>query len=69
MKPHLSCREATRLVIEREDRRLRLSERLGLRLHMLVCKACPSFVHQVQFMHGAVGRWRRHAEGEDEPRA
>lgn len=70
MKPHLSCREATRLVLEGEDRPLRLSERLAVRLHMLICKACPPFARQVRFMHGAMGRWKQYAEGEggDEPR-
>lgn len=65
MKSTLNCREVTRLVLEGEDRRLRLSERLGVRVHMLICKACPTFARQVQFMRGAMGRWKQY--GGDEP--
>jgi hypothetical protein len=54
----IDCREATRLVLQGEDRSLNLRERLGLRLHLLVCKACPRFVRQVRLMREATGRWR-----------
>jgi hypothetical protein len=64
MKLKLSCRDVTRLVLQGEDRRLSFAERLGVRLHLLICQACPRFVRQVRFMRGAVGRWRRYAEGE-----
>ena len=67
MKTTLNCRDVTRLVLEGEDRRLRLSERLGVRVHMLICKACPKFARQVQFMRGAMGRWKQYAEGDGEP--
>lgn len=60
MKTTLSCRDVTRLVLEGEDRHLRLSERLGVRVHMLICKTCPEFARQVQFMRAAVGRWKQY---------
>jgi hypothetical protein len=66
VKPHLTCREATRLVLAGEDRRLLLHERVRLRVHMLICKACPNFQRQVDFMRSAMGQWRRYAEGEDD---
>ncbi|MFY9512831.1 MAG: zf-HC2 domain-containing protein [Rubrivivax sp.] len=66
MKTTLSCREVTRLVLEGEDRHLRLSERLGVRVHMLVCKACPTVARQMQLMRGAMGRWKDDGNG-DEP--
>jgi Putative zinc-finger len=71
MKPHLTCREATRLVLAGEDRKLALGERLRLRMHMLICKACPNFQRQVDFMRSAMGQWRRYAEEDDSavPRA
>lgn len=67
MKTTLSCRDVTRLVLEGEDRHLRLSERLGVRVHMIICKACPKFARQVQFMRGAMGRWKQYGDG-DPPR-
>jgi hypothetical protein len=67
MKATLSCRDVTRLVLEGEDRRLRLSERLGVRVHMLMCKACPKFAQQVQFMRGAMGRWKQYGDSDTPP--
>jgi hypothetical protein len=66
MKLNLSCREVTRLVLEGEDRRLGWRERLGVRVHLVICKACPRFIAQVALMRQAMGRWKQYAEG-DEP--
>lgn len=65
MMKNLSCREITRLVIEGEDRPLALGERWRVRLHMMVCKACPRFADQLRLMRGAMGRWRGYADGGD----
>ena len=62
MKINLTCRDATRLVLQGEDRRLTPGERLTLRLHLLICKACPNFVRQVSFLRGAMGGWQRYAD-------
>lgn len=69
MKFKLSCRDVTHLVLKAEDQRLSFAERLGVRLHLLICKACPRFVVQVRFMRRAMGRWRQYAEGEGVPPA
>lgn len=58
MKPMLNCREVTALVLAGEDRRLAWGERLGVRLHMMVCKACPRFVQQVTLMRRSLNRWK-----------
>lgn len=50
----LSCKEASRLISERMDRRLSLSERIGLRLHVGICDACTRFTSQVQFLRRAL---------------
>lgn len=61
-----TCREVTALVLAREDRRLRLRERLAVRVHFLVCKACPVFERQVLTMREALGAWRQYRdEGDD----
>ena len=67
MRMHLDCRETTRLVLEGEERKLALAERIAVRLHMLICKACPKFARQVQFMRGAMGRWKQY--GDNDPPA
>jgi len=53
---------ATR-VLAGEHRRLRLGERVGVRLHMMVCKACPRFTLQVTLMRRALNRWKADVEG------
>lgn len=62
------CKETTRLVLEGEDRQLRLLERAGVRLHWRMCAGCARFGRQVELMREAMGSWRRHAESrENEP--
>nr|WP_255719530.1 zf-HC2 domain-containing protein [Pelomonas sp. P8] len=58
----ISCREATRLTLEGEDRRLPLTERLSLRLHRRVCTNCRRFARQVALMREASARWRHYTE-------
>lgn len=62
---HINCREATALVLQGEDRRLALAERLRLRMHLLICKACPRFVRQVALMRRAMGPWRAYRDAQD----
>ncbi len=62
-----TCRDVTRLVLEREDRALSLPECVGVRLHLWICAACSTFERQVRFMRAAMGRWRRYAEGDEPP--
>lgn len=66
MKFDLSCKDVTHLLLEGEDRPLSLGERLRLRYHMVICRACPKFVRQLKLMRGAMGRWKRYGDG-DEP--
>jgi hypothetical protein len=60
-----NCKEVTALVIAREDRDLSVLERAALRVHMAMCKACPSFERQVLTMRNAMKQWRNYA-GDDE---
>ncbi len=60
-----SCKEVTALVIAREDRELPLTEQLALRMHMAICKACPTFERQVITMRNAMKQWR-HYGGDDD---
>lgn len=57
-----NCREVTRLVLAREDRALPWPDRLAVRLHMQICKACPRFEQQVALMRGAMQQWRSYSE-------
>jgi len=52
----LSCKEASRLLSQGLDRRLGFAERLGLRLHLLICDGCTNFSKQVAFLRKAMAR-------------
>ena len=54
----LSCKEVTRLLSQREDRRLSYVERVKLGLHLRVCVACTRFSQQLAFMREALSRYR-----------
>lgn len=64
IKLRRNCKEVTRLVLQAEEQALPWHERLAVRLHMVVCKACPRFVDQVALMRKASERWRRYSETE-----
>ena len=63
MKLRRTCKDVTRLVLERQDRELALAERVSVRLHMWACKTCPTFERQALFMQKAMQRWRRDGDG------
>ncbi len=62
MKWNLNCREATALLLQAQDRRLGLAERLALRWHLLICPPCPRFAAQVKLMGGALKHWRAYKD-------
>jgi hypothetical protein len=61
----LTCKEAAAILVAREDRRLGLTERLGLRLHLAMCQACPKFERQILTMRTSMRQWRNYAESGD----
>ena len=54
----LSCKEATRLLSQAQDRRLSCGERIKLRLHLMACVACSRFSRQLAVLREAVSRFR-----------
>jgi hypothetical protein len=61
-----SCRDVSTLVLEREDRNLSFPERLTIRLHFMMCKACPKFEEQVITMRHAMRDWSAYREHDDD---
>jgi hypothetical protein len=57
-----TCKEASALLVAREDRALPVGERLALRLHLLACKTCPDFERQLLIMRQAMKKWRNYSE-------
>ena len=49
-----NCREATRLQSEALDCPLPMFRRLGLTLHLLLCKWCRRYGRQIRFLRAAI---------------
>lgn len=49
----LSCKEVSRLLSESLDRKLPLRQRLGVRMHLLMCRFCSRFWKQTLFVRDA----------------
>lgn len=52
----LSCEEASRLVSDSLDRPLTRSERIALRIHTTICRACRLMQRQLAALHELAGR-------------
>jgi hypothetical protein len=63
-----SCREVARLLTLREERPWGWRERIAVKLHMQICKACPRVERQLELMRAAMGRWRSYAGEEPQGR-
>ena len=53
----LSCKEATQLMSQEQDRPLNLVERVGLRLHVLICGGCNNYRRQMGILRAACRRF------------
>ena len=46
----LNCKQATELMSMRMDKELPMPQRMGLRLHLMMCKGCRNFSRQMDFL-------------------
>lgn len=65
MKISGTCKEASRLMVQRELGRLPLWQNLRLRLHLWACTGCVRFQSQMRLMSRASAQWR-HYQGDDD---
>jgi hypothetical protein len=65
----VSCRQATALLVAQEDRRIAMSDKVALRLHLYACKACPNFEQQLLIMRQSMAVWRNVSVETAEPDA
>ena len=55
---NLTCKEATRLISQSMDRKLTLTQRAALRLHLSACGACTRFGAQLNALRSAMRKYR-----------
>ncbi|HAZ99627.1 zf-HC2 domain-containing protein [Halomonas sp. CnH100-B] len=61
----LMCREATRLMSLKLDRKLTFKERTALRVHLSICSACRACARQFDLMHDLGHRHPAAPAGDD----
>jgi len=54
----LTCKDASALLSQAQDRPLGLRERLVLKLHLLLCHGCTNFGRQLKLIRATVQRIR-----------
>jgi len=60
----MDCKHATRLLSQGQERQLPWRQRLGLRLHLLLCDACAQFFRQLALLRAAIGSLARRIEND-----
>lgn len=49
----LTCRDATRLMSEEQERHLTVGERAAVRMHNLMCRGCSNYRKHIAFIRRA----------------
>ena len=65
----LSCKEVTGLVSDSLDRALPVRQRMAVRMHLLLCKACARYERQLLFIREVVRRLPEDGEHPPSPSA
>ena len=53
----VKCKDASRLVSQRQDAALSFWQRVTLQLHLSVCAACTRFEQQIRFLRTAMRKY------------
>ena len=57
-----NCKEVTRMVSESMDRKLPLHQRMGIRVHLLMCKFCSRYRKQLLILREAMRLQEKYVE-------
>lgn len=60
----LTCKQTSDLISQGLDQHLPFSQRLGVRIHLLMCRTCTQYEKQLRFIRQATGKLSQDAEGE-----
>jgi hypothetical protein len=55
---NISCKQASRLMSQSQDRELSIGERTSLQIHLAICRGCRAVNAQFAFLRRAI-RFRR----------
>jgi hypothetical protein len=62
----LSCKEVTHLLSEAQDRKLKLTEKMQLEMHLAMCTGCQNFRQQMNFLRQACQRYLKERQRDEE---
>jgi predicted anti-sigma-YlaC factor YlaD len=54
-----SCEESTFLLSKRQHEKLSLKENINIKIHLLTCHACRSFVKQINFLSKCINKLKK----------
>ena len=57
-----SCKEVTQMVSESLDHKLPLVQRIGIRIHLMMCKFCSRYRKQLQILREAMRLQEKYLE-------
>jgi len=60
----LSCKQTTQLVSNSMDQKLSLAQRIGLKLHLLICHYCRNYTRHLRFISRAAKKFDQHIENQ-----
>lgn len=60
----LNCRQVTRLFSQAQERQLTFAERVGLKMHVMMCKGCRNFGEHMTVLRKIT---RAYVQGENAP--
>lgn len=64
MKLMLNCKQASRIISQSLDTPLPLSDRMKLKFHLFICKACNRFNQQLRLISDVILRIRHDTEND-----
>lgn len=60
-----NCKKVTRLLSESLDRNLSLYQRMGMRIHLMMCKFCSRYKEQLLFLRKTARLYSENSEDSD----
>jgi hypothetical protein len=61
----LNCKQASHLVSQSMEAKLSFRQRLGLRVHLMMCDACTQFSRQLLVLREAISQLARKTENDE----
>ncbi|WP_338140735.1 zf-HC2 domain-containing protein [Candidatus Nitrotoga sp. BS] len=62
----INCRNATRLLSEAQERPLSITERMSLKLHVIMCSGCQNFKDQMETLRLMTRAYAKRKNDHDE---